>query len=55
MYKMMTYRWPAMELVDVREFERLEMAEAFAEFCNFGQLVLIIDTRTGKCVHRIER
>lgn len=55
MYKLMTYRWPSMELVDVVEFSRLEMAETFAEFCNFGQLVLIIDTRTGKCVRRIER
>ena len=50
MYKMMTYN-PDMTLADSREFNNLPIAESFAVFRNFGQIVLIIDTRTGKCVH----
>lgn len=50
MYKMMTFDCH-MTLVDSTEFNNLNIAESFAIFRNWGQLVMIIDTRTGKCVY----
>ena len=50
MYKMMTFNHD-MTLADSREFNSLSIAESFAVFRNFGQILMIIDTKTGKCVH----
>ena len=50
MYKMMTFN-PDMTLADSREFNNLNIALSFAVFRNFGQILMIIDTRTGKCVY----
>ena len=53
MYRMLTYN-ADMTLFDITDFNRLELAETFAEFRKFGQLVLIIDTNTGKCVRYLK-